>query len=140
MRLTLKQKEFLLKIYVPFLSLTWDDVDQIKGGGSPNDKCGKCFGWWLAYLHGVHLLNLYNRYRFEDGIDIFNHEMGLKFSKHTNYTPISEDPKTIEFAYFMNSCGSVNIKTRDLSRHPFDGSDWKLQPHQVIRNMLEKGD
>lgn len=142
MKLTKKQKDFLLKIYPFFLSLEPKEVNQGKGSGdAESGQCGKCFGWWLAYLYNI-ITCVFSCskgfYDFDDGINLFNREMGLQFSLDIcNKVPF-KNKKTMEFAEFMNSCGSVDHR-EDFLKHPFDGHYWNLQPHEVIRNMLERG-
>ena len=140
MKLIKKQKEFLLKIYPFFLSLEPKDINQEKGTGFENEKCGKCFCWWLSYLFDITIFNNKNERCYEEGIKLFNRKMGLNFSTPLfDYRINFKNEETAEFAKFMISCGA-SVKKDTFSGHPFGADKWKLQPHEVIRNMLERGD
>lgn len=148
-KLTQKQYNFLCEIYCFFLSLQDNDISQMDGSieyfykksasykkiqKAFNDKykedmeCGKCFGWWLAYLFGIYQNSNCNKHtvtliHFEDGRKLFYKRMGSDNGTWESTSPIRD---------FMSDCGTGVT-------NPFSPSNWLKQPHEVIRNMLEKG-
>lgn len=143
-KLTKKQYDFLCEIYCFFLSLKPKNINQKSGSYrlpysehpseadeiiSKNKECGKCFGWWLAFLYNMKFnqkrIDPENEnliYYYIDGANLFCEKMQEQGGK--TYSNL---------ASFMKSCGA------STTEYQFGPDEWKLPPHKVIRNMIEKG-
>lgn len=128
MKLTRKQKEFLLEIYVPFLSLDKEDIIQKEGVNTRDVECGRCFGAWLVFFYELKSRR-YIAPSYLNGEKYFYKRMGIKFSNN-KYDKYDKYDKLKDF---MIECGTAKYND------PFGATDWELPPHEVIRNMLEKG-
>ena len=117
MTLNKNQYNFLCEIYCFFLSLERRNIKQSYGYLRQNYEHIGCFGSWLAYLYDLKDKED-NTYGFVAGMD--------KFDEALDIYEIAP-----EFRKFMQECGA--------SEYPFSNRKWKLLPHKVIRNMLEKG-
>ena len=130
MKLSKKAKEFLLEIYPFFLSLEKDDVVQY------DDNF--CFGAWIAFLYT-------GKGDYDLGVKKFLKTMGLRIADnlHVNENMQSilySNKKYMDLMWFMKDCGAGlgQIKCARGYGNAFSGEKWNKQPHEVIRNMLEK--